>query len=199
MLRDHFVSAVLVAHDLIRKPATTFRDHARAKLGCDRIARMIFYSSLPGVGFPRRWRRGVPVTGQSIVSVGSLDFAAVFHSRQFSMDHRVKPGGEEGWGGGMKRVPRRRKELIVPKRDYPGRLTLDQWRALPREKRRDMAKRAQCDLLGSFRFCTNKKCRRARSCSGDPDACQEKLWRQVKKKPKTFREEYARIGALPNA
>jgi hypothetical protein len=97
-------------------------------------------------------------------------------------------------------APRGRKELIVLKRDYPGRLTLEQWRALPRQERYDMAKRAQCDLLGSFRFCTNKTCRRVRSCSGsDPNACADKLWKRVKKKPKTLRSEYARIAAMPDA
>ncbi len=84
-------------------------------------------------------------------------------------------------------------------RDYPGRLTREEWRALPRQKRQELATRAQCDLLGSFRFCTNKMCRRARSCSGEPNACREKLWRLVKKKPKTLREECARIGAMPDA
>ena len=86
------------------------------------------------------------------------------------------------------------------KSDYPGRLTREQWRALPRATRYDMTQRARCDLLGSFRFCSNKTCRRARSCSsGDPNACLERLWRLVKKKPKTLRQEYARIGAMTNA
>ena len=85
-------------------------------------------------------------------------------------------------------------------REYPGRLTLEQWRALPRDKRCDMAKRAQCDLLGSFRFCLNKMCSRARSCSSDdPGACAEKLWQRLKKKPKTLRSGYARIGAMQDA
>jgi hypothetical protein len=86
------------------------------------------------------------------------------------------------------------------KRDYPGRLTREEWRALPRQTRNDLAKRAQSDFFGSFRFCANKLCRRARSCSGnDPNACVEKLWTQVRKKPKTLRKEYARIAALPAA
>jgi hypothetical protein len=72
-----------------------------------------------------------------------------------------------------------------------------QWRALPRLERYELVRRAQCDLLGSFRRCTNKMCKRARSCSGgDPDACKERLWRLAKKKPKTLREEYARIGDM---
>jgi hypothetical protein len=49
----------------------------------------------------------------------------------------------------------------MPKRNYPGRLTREQWQALPRAKRHDLARRGQCDVLGSFRLCTNKRCRRA--------------------------------------
>ena len=44
----------------------------------------------------------------------------------------------------------------MPKRSYPGRRTREQWRALPRKAREDLAKRAQCDLFGSFRHCRNK-------------------------------------------
>ena len=83
------------------------------------------------------------------------------------------------------------------KRDYPGRLTVEQWRALPREKRYEMARRAQSDLLGSFRYCTHKICRRTRTCSGDANACAERLWKRVTTKPKTLRDAYAKIGELP--
>jgi hypothetical protein len=99
-------------------------------------------------------------------------------------------------------APPNKTETIVPKpkRDYPGRLTLDQWRALPSAKRHDLAMRAQCDVLGSFRYCTNKKCRRARSCSsGDPIACRQRLWNTVKKKPKTLRDICAKLAMLPQA
>jgi len=52
------------------------------------------------------------------------------------------------------------------------------WLALPKDKRNDLVRRAQCDLLGSFRFCTDKDCRRARWCAGsDPRACKERLWK----------------------
>ncbi len=44
----------------------------------------------------------------------------------------------------------------MPKRNYPGRLTREQWLALPRAKRHDLARRGQCDVLGPFRLCTNK-------------------------------------------
>jgi hypothetical protein len=83
------------------------------------------------------------------------------------------------------------------KRIYPGRLTLDEWRALPRDKRSELAKRAQCDLLGSFRYCTNKRCLRARTCSGDQNACHDKLWRRTKIRPKPLGREYARLARIP--
>jgi hypothetical protein len=88
----------------------------------------------------------------------------------------------------------------MPKRDYPGRLTRTQWQALPFDKRTDLARRAQCDLLGSFRFCTNKACRRARWCaSRNPDACLTRLWPLTTSKPKRLRDAYARFGILTNA
>jgi hypothetical protein len=108
--------------------------------------------------------------------------------RRVSMDHRVKPGGDET------------EEARLPKRNYPGRRTLNEWRALPVQNRRDLARRAQCDLLGSWRHCTNKRCRRVRSCSGDdPSDCSWRLWKLTKKRPKTLRKAYARLGNLPDA
>jgi hypothetical protein len=80
---------------------------------------------------------------------------------------------------------------------YPGGLTHEQWRALPPDRRSDLVRRAQCDYLGSFRFCNNKACRRARSCaSRDPSACVQRLWGLKKKKPKIWRAAYARLGAM---
>jgi hypothetical protein len=88
------------------------------------------------------------------------------------------------------------KGFHMPKRNYPGRLTREQWLALPRAKRHDMARRGQCDVLGSFRLCTNKRCRRARTCSGDSIACLQRLWLLQKKKPKTLRRRYDKFVAL---
>jgi hypothetical protein len=85
------------------------------------------------------------------------------------------------------------------KSKYPRRLTQEQWLALPPKKRRDLTMRAQCDLMGSFRHCKHKLCRRARTCSGDANACLTKLWRLIKNKPKTLRSEYARLAQLPYA
>jgi hypothetical protein len=91
----------------------------------------------------------------------------------------------------------RKEEPLPQRREFPGGFTLAQWRKLPRLERYDLVRRAQSDLLGSFRCCTNKMCKRARSCSArDPDACRARLWRLVKKKPKTLREEYARLGDM---
>jgi hypothetical protein len=83
----------------------------------------------------------------------------------------------------------------MPQRNYPGRRTREQWQALPRAKRHDLARRGQCDVLGSFRLCTNKGCRRARTCSGDSTACLQKLWLLQKKKPKTLRRRYDKFEA----
>lgn len=89
-------------------------------------------------------------------------------------------------------MPRRR-----PTRSFPGRLTLEQWLERPLPARIDLIWRAQCDLLGSFRFCANKRCRRARTCRGaDPEACSHGLWCRKAKKPKTLRQEWSRLVRL---
>jgi hypothetical protein len=80
---------------------------------------------------------------------------------------------------------------------FPGRLTLEEWLALPWLERVALVRRAQCDLLGSFRFCAKKRCRRERTCCGDePEACRQKLSRLHKVQPKTQRREWARIDDL---
>jgi len=84
----------------------------------------------------------------------------------------------------------------MPKRIYPGRLTREEWQALPRARCHNLAMRSQCDVLGSFRFCTHKRCLRARTCRGDPAACDLKLWRLQKKRPKTLRARYGKLAAL---
>jgi hypothetical protein len=56
---------------------------------------------------------------------------------------------------------------------------------------------AQCDLLGSFRFCAANPCRRARTCCGDdPEACRRQLRRLKKMMPKIVRNEWARLDRL---
>jgi hypothetical protein len=71
--------------------------------------------------------------------------------------------------GGMKQ----RKTHPMHKRDQVRRMRPRDWLAPPKDKRNDLARRARCDLLGSFRHCTDKRCRRARWCAGnDPRAWQ---------------------------
>jgi hypothetical protein len=84
-----------------------------------------------------------------------------------------------------------------PTRSFPGRLTLEEWLARPSRVRNDLVRRAQCDLLGSFRFCTKKPCRRERTCcSDDPGACGWRLWCLKKVKHKTLRWEWSRLERL---
>src|ERR1700722_7158207 len=84
-----------------------------------------------------------------------------------------------------------------PTRSFPGRLTLEEWLARPSGVRNDLIRRAQCDLLGSFRFCAKKPCRRERTCCGDdPGACGWRLWCLKKVKPKTLRNEWSRLEDL---
>ena len=82
-------------------------------------------------------------------------------------------------------------------RSFPGRLTLEEWLARPSRVRNDLVRRAQCDLLGSFRFCTKKPCRRQRTCCGDdPGACHWRLWCLKRVRPKTLRREWDRLERL---
>ena len=87
--------------------------------------------------------------------------------------------------------------MHIGKRSFPGRLTLEEWLAIPFRKRIPLVWRAQCDLLGSFRFCAKKRCRRLRTCCGDdPQACRQRLWRLKKVRPKTLRQEWTRLDGL---
>jgi hypothetical protein len=84
------------------------------------------------------------------------------------------------------------------KRDQVSRMRPRDWLALAKDKRKDLARRAQCDLLGSFRHCTDKRCRRARWCAGgDPWSCKDRLWQlrlKLKKAaPKTLRYAIAKL------
>ncbi len=84
------------------------------------------------------------------------------------------------------------------KRNYPGRLTREQWRALPPAERRTAAKRAQCDLLELWRDCANKRCRRARCCVGDPHACERRhLPRVPPRRQQRTRDARAALDILP--
>ena len=58
----------------------------------------------------------------------------------------------------MENSRREGEELIaMSKRICPGRLTREEWQTVTFLKRLELIKRAQCDLLISFRFCANKR------------------------------------------
>ena len=95
-------------------------------------------------------------------------------------------------------MPRRRPKGT---RSFPGGLSLEDWLARPLRARLDLIYRAQCDLLGSFRVCADKSCRRHRTCcGGDPEACRRRLWfrktARPKVWPKALRREWARLDDL---
>jgi len=80
------------------------------------------------------------------------------------------------------------------KRDQVTRMKIRDWEALSKNERYDLVRRAQCDLLGSFRHCADKRCRRERWCaSKDPRACKDRLRRLKKTAPKTLRNALARL------
>ena len=86
---------------------------------------------------------------------------------------------------------------------FPGRLTLEQWLAIPWRSRIDLIWRAQADLLGSFRYCADKRCRRHRFCvSDDPEMCWKKIRRLRRGSrprmvmPKTMYREWDRLNRL---
>ncbi len=89
--------------------------------------------------------------------------------------------------------------MHIGKRSFPGRRTLEEWLAIPFRQRIRWVWRAQADLLGSFRSCTDKRCRRHRMCCSDePETCRKRVWRLKKVVPKTLRNEWARIDGLSN-
>ena len=71
-------------------------------------------------------------------------------------------------------------------------MTVKDWLALSKNERNDLVRRAQCDLYGSFRHCTDKRCQRARWCAGsDPWDCKIRLQKLKKPEPKTLRKAVA--------
>jgi hypothetical protein len=51
---------------------------------------------------------------------------------------------------------KQRKTHPMHKRDQVRRMRPRDWLAPPKDKRNDLARRARCDLLGSFRHCTGQ-------------------------------------------
>jgi len=88
-------------------------------------------------------------------------------------------------------------------KSFPGRLTLEQWLALPFIERVHLVHQAQCDLWGSFRYCRRKNCRRHRTClSREAYECAREI-KIIKRRstgrtgePKTMRREWSRLYAL---
>ena len=89
------------------------------------------------------------------------------------------------------------KSRRTTNRSFPGRLTLEEWLALPYLDRLDLMRRAQCELFACHRLCASKQCRRHRTCCGDDAlACEQRLWHLTKPKPKTLWRESGRLSDL---
>jgi hypothetical protein len=89
------------------------------------------------------------------------------------------------------------KSRRTTRRSFPGRLTLEEWLALPYLGRLDLTRRAQCELFGCQRLCASKQCRRHHTCCGDDaQACEQRLWHLTKPKPKTMWRESGRLSDL---
>jgi hypothetical protein len=95
-------------------------------------------------------------------------------------------------------------------RDYPGRLTRDEYYALPAARRWLYAMRTKSDLLELWRSCRKKRCRRARACHGDELCYQRPIAADLKspnlgqpdfefsyKYPKELDEPFVDLENLP--
>jgi hypothetical protein len=158
---------------------------------------MLFGLAFLGVG-KARVRRGIARTRRLVIA--GLDPAihgASQNTYAFQLHSAIPrgPPGQARWR--RKERCKTMKGKPVGTRSFPGRLTLEEWLARPSRVRNDLVRRAQCDLLGSFRFCARKPCRRERTCCGDdPGACGWRLWCLKRVKPKMLREEWSRLERL---
>jgi hypothetical protein len=75
-------------------------------------------------------------------------------------------------------------------RTYPGRLTREQWLKLSVAQRRLHAARAESDLLGLWRACRKKPCRRAHACHGD-ERCKLRPYEADFKNPNFGQPDFA--------
>ncbi len=86
-----------------------------------------------------------------------------------------------------------RRKVSAPDWRIPRRMTLRQWRRLPFPSRWWYLARAQCNLLGYWRDCKNRRCRRARRCL-EPQPC---YWdRKAATPPAEWARADARCKAL---
>jgi len=74
-------------------------------------------------------------------------------------------------------------------RTYPGRLTREEWLKRSVQQRCLLAARAQSDLLGLWRSCGKKPCRRAHACHGD-ERCRSRPYQADFKNPNFGRPDF---------
>jgi hypothetical protein len=72
---------------------------------------------------------------------------------------------------------------------YPGRLTREEWLKRSVNERWLLAARAQSDLLGLWRSCSSKPCRRAHACRGD-EHCRSRPYQADFKDPNFGRPDF---------
>jgi hypothetical protein len=87
--------------------------------------------------------------------------------------------------------------MTMRTKEYLDRFTFEQWRALSYNARRLLASRAKSDLLQLWKSCGRKRCRRARSCSGDADKCLQRPWLADLQDPDFGRPDYRFKFNLP--
>ncbi len=75
------------------------------------------------------------------------------------------------------------------RRTYPGRLTREEWLKLSMGQRYLLAARADADLLGLWRSCSKKPCRRGHVCRGD-ERCRGRPYAADFKNPDSRQSGY---------
>jgi hypothetical protein len=70
-----------------------------------------------------------------------------------------------------------RRKVSAADWKYPRRMTFTQWRRVPYRRKHWLIAQAQCDLLGYWQDCRNRRCRRRRRCLS-PQPC---YWDRKKK------------------
>jgi hypothetical protein len=63
----------------------------------------------------------------------------------------------------------------------------------------DEARRSLCTSLGFWKFCGNRKCRRAKGCVGEAAACFARLWPLVPAETKALVRVFIRSSAAGRA